>query len=77
MAKTKYITNSQANKALSKSVSEQYEIGELGNKQSFKWMDPKYGLIDLKEMSLAHATNLVSAGCPYLKPKGKSKKDND
>lgn len=77
MPKIKYITNSQANKALSKSVSEHFEIGELGNKQSLKWIDHKYGLVDLKGMSLARAENLVKSGCPYLKPKGKSKKDSD
>lgn len=74
MSKKKYITNSQANKALSKSVSEHFEIGELGNKQSLKWTDHKYGKIDLKGMSLARAENLVKSGCPYLKRKSKPKK---
>jgi hypothetical protein len=55
---------------LSKDVAEQYEIVGDQVKADF----PGFGLIDMRELTIDAAKDLVSKGFPYLKEKAKSAK---
>ena len=71
MAKLK-VTKSTLEKVLSKELKEQFEIDNT-KIISTKFVDPKFGLIDFKQMSVSKANYLVKKGCPFISLKTVSK----
>lgn len=69
MSKGSYITLAQANKALPESTSASFEIVNFEKRTSTRFYSAKYGLVDLKKLSVARAKQLVALKAPFIKEK--------
>ena len=65
----KHFSASDLNKSLPKATAEQYKIVNLQKRTSTKFFHAKYGVVNIKTLSVDRAAQLVKAGANFIEKK--------